>query len=93
MIAADNIVVTDYVPTPGMMFESGIAGNVAAGWMDVAGNPTTTLSVANGDLPMGGLAPGEEVFVDIYLTIDAPLPAGATLDNFAEISDVNRRVR
>ena len=84
MIAADNIVVSDYVPVA-MSFESGIAGN--AGWSEVAaGLVQRTLSVANGGLPAGGLLPGQDIEVSLYLTLSSPLPAGTQVDNYGEIS-------
>ena len=88
-IPADNIVVTDYLPTD-LSFEPGAGDgtddNTSLGWMDVAGNPTATLSVTDGQLPAGGLAPGTSATIDIYLTLASPLPAGADVSNFAEIS-------
>lgn len=83
-IAADNILVTDYVPTQ-MYFEGGIAGN--GNWAFAAGELQRTISVAAGDLPAGGLAPGAQVEVDLYLTLQDPLPAGVAVNNFAEITD------
>ncbi|MEZ4984357.1 MAG: SdrD B-like domain-containing protein [Saprospiraceae bacterium] len=87
MIAADNIEVIDYLPTDGSLYyEGGIAGNDNAGWDGSGGDPVRTLSVANGDIAAGGLMPGDSVEVSIYLTLNNPLPAGSTVDNFAEIT-------
>jgi hypothetical protein len=59
-IPADNIVVTDYVPT-NMTYETGIAGN--AGWAVVGGLLQRTLTVAGEELPVGGLLAGQQVEV------------------------------
>ncbi|MTB52277.1 DUF11 domain-containing protein [Lewinella sp. W8] len=87
MIAADNIELVDYLPADGSLYyEGGIMGNDDAGWsLNGDGNPMRTLSVANGGLP-DPLEPSEEIEVSIFLTLDNPLPAGATVDNFAEIA-------
>jgi uncharacterized repeat protein (TIGR01451 family) len=83
-IAADNILVSDYVPAQ-MYFEGGITGN--GGWTQVGALVQRTISVANGDLPAGGLQPTDSVEVDLYLTLNAPLPGGLSIDNFAEVTD------
>ncbi|WP_217642170.1 T9SS type A sorting domain-containing protein [Neolewinella agarilytica] len=90
-IPADNVTVTDYLPAElsfEMMAGNGTDDNTSLGWTDVAGNPTATLSVAGGQLPAGGLAPGASASIDIFLTLASPLlPPGTQIDNFAEISD------
>ncbi|WP_222707079.1 DUF11 domain-containing protein [Neolewinella aurantiaca] len=90
-IPADNIEVTDYLPAElgfEMMAGNGIDDNSTLGWSLVAGNPTTTLTVADGELPAGGLAPDASVSIDLFLTLASPLlPPGTQIDNFAEISD------
>jgi|GEM_PF-478584 len=83
-IAADNILVSDYVPAQ-MYFEGGISGN--SGWTQVGALVQRTISVANGDLPAGGLAPTDSVEVDLYLTLNAPLPGGLSINNYAEVTD------
>ncbi len=80
-IAADNIKVTDYVPA-GMSFD----GTLNPGWVVSLGKYQRTLSVANGGLPAGGLASGATIAIEIALTVDAPLAAGTSLVNFAEIT-------
>ncbi len=78
-IAADNIVVTDYVPA--------CMTNVDPDWSgDDAGPVMTTLSVANGGLPAGGLAPDDIVQVDITLNVSATADSDCDLTNWAEIS-------
>jgi len=89
-LAADNIVITDYVPA-NMSFEFGVAPQ-NANWLPASnvagpGMITRTLSVANGALPVGGLAIGATYTVDVALTITSPLlPPGTVLTNLAEIS-------
>jgi uncharacterized repeat protein (TIGR01451 family) len=87
MIAADQIEIVDYLPADGaLIYQGGVAGNDDAGWsLNGDGNPIRTLSVANGGLT-AALEPGEEVEVSIFLTLNNPLPAGTTVDNFAEIA-------
>ncbi|MEM7575506.1 MAG: hypothetical protein AAF433_21560 [Bacteroidota bacterium] len=86
MIAADQIEVIDYLPADGsLIYEGGIAGNDDAGWDGSGGDPVRTLSVANGGLTTA-LEPGDSTEVSIFLTLANPLPAGAMVDNFAEIT-------
>ncbi|MBK8704932.1 MAG: DUF11 domain-containing protein [Saprospiraceae bacterium] len=80
-IPANNIVVTDYLPAT-LNFIAAL--NPA--WTLVAGNPTTTISVAQGELPAGGLAPNSYVDVNLVLVLDNPLPPGTHVVNTAEIS-------
>ncbi len=75
---ADNIVVTDYLPTCMTLND--------ADWTDNNdGTASITLSTANGALVGGPLAPGQSVLVDIQFTVDAC--ATGTIMNWAEISD------
>ncbi|MCB0608172.1 MAG: DUF11 domain-containing protein [Lewinella sp.] len=83
LIAADNILVTDYIPA-GLNFEADL--NPDWTFITANGNAQTTLTIADGDLPAGGLAPGESVSVDIVLVLDAPIPANTAITNIAEIS-------
>ncbi|MCB0611592.1 MAG: DUF11 domain-containing protein, partial [Lewinella sp.] len=82
MIAADNIVVQDNVPGA-MVYEGGITGNDDEGWSFSGGIVTRTINV--GDELTAALQPGESVEVDIYLTLNDPLPAGTQVRNIAEI--------
>ncbi|TXF80701.1 DUF11 domain-containing protein, partial [Neolewinella aurantiaca] len=87
-IAADNVLVTDYLPADmSLIYEGGVMGNDDAGWAVAAAGIQRTLTVADGDLPAGGLAPGTTASVEVFLTLASPLPAGSTVDNFAEISE------
>ena len=71
---ADSILITDYLP-------SGLTNN-SGSWV---GNDTL-LTIADGGLPAGGLAPDATVAVDITLTIGNSVSADS-LVNYAEISD------
>ncbi|MCB0244323.1 MAG: DUF11 domain-containing protein, partial [Anaerolineae bacterium] len=82
LIPADNIEITDYVPS-GFTFNAGL--NPA--WSAVASGASTTLEVSAGELPAGGLAPGASTTVDIILTVNGGLSSGTQLVNVAEISD------
>ena len=85
MIPADSILVTDYIPSD-MYFEGGIAGN--GDWVEnQPGQVQRRISVAGGELAAGGLLPQDSVVVDLYLTLNDPLPANLTIDNFAEITE------
>ena len=76
-IAADNIQVTDYVPSDFALNDADWSGS----------NPANiTLTVANGDLPAGGLLPGESTTVDITLTVLMTAVNGDTYVNEGEIS-------
>ena len=82
-VSADNITVTDYIPN-GLTFNP--LSNTA--WIDnLNGTAETILSVANGGLPAGGLAPNGQVTVDIILDVAHNAPQGFTLVNWAEISE------
>ncbi|SER50018.1 DUF7507 domain-containing protein, partial [Neolewinella agarilytica] len=86
-IAADNVLVTDYLPADmSLTYDGTITGNDDAGWAAATAGVQRTLTIANGDLPAGGLAPGATASVEVFLTLANPLPAGSTVDNFAEIS-------
>ncbi len=78
-VAADNVEVTDYIPTCMSLND----GN----WTLVGTNAVTTLSVANGDLPAGGIPPMGMASVQITLTLDNPVPVDCNLNNWAEISN------
>ncbi len=81
-VSADNISVTDYIPT-GLNFEA--LSNSA--WVDnLDGTATAILSVANGLLPVGGLASGTQASIDIILNVAHNAPQGMNLMNWAEIS-------
>ncbi|MBK7343136.1 MAG: hypothetical protein IPJ06_08600 [Saprospiraceae bacterium] len=73
MVEASNIELTDYVPT-GMTYVQADNPN----WSLVGGKPTTTITSI--------LAPGNLVSRTIILTVNNPLPAGNSLQNWAEIS-------
>ncbi|MEZ5030635.1 MAG: gliding motility-associated C-terminal domain-containing protein [Saprospiraceae bacterium] len=73
MIAASNIELTDYVPT-GMTFVA--ADN--PGWSFSAGKAKTTITSV--------LAPGGLTSRTLVLTVNNPLAAGTSLQNWAEIS-------
>ena len=73
MIAASNIELTDYVPA-GMTFVA--ADN--PGWTFSAGKAKTTITSV--------LAPGGLTSRTLILTVNNPLPAGTSLQNWAEIS-------
>ncbi len=77
-IAADNILVTDYIPSCMVLNDND--------WTAAGSDANYTMTVANGDLPTGGLLPNEEASVQITLTILNPVPAGCSLTNWAEIS-------
>ncbi|MEZ5039325.1 MAG: T9SS type A sorting domain-containing protein [Saprospiraceae bacterium] len=81
MIAADNIEVSDYVPM-GLNFDADLNPD----WADNNGLIQTTLTVAAGELPLGGLQPGQKDTVSILLVVSAPYPAGASIINVAEIA-------
>ncbi|OAV43052.1 hypothetical protein A3850_000410 [Lewinella sp. 4G2] len=68
-IIADNIELVDYVPA-GFLFDPALN----PGWMlNADGNPTTTLSVADGTLAEDGLEPGESTTTQIILTVAPPM--------------------
>jgi gliding motility-associated-like protein/uncharacterized repeat protein (TIGR01451 family) len=73
LVAANNIELTDYVPA-GLTFVP--ADNPT--WTFSAGKATTTITSV--------LAPGGLTSRTLILTVNNPLPAGTTLQNWAEIS-------
>lgn len=75
-IAADNILVTDYIPSVQTLAD--------ANWTAAGSNATRVLNVGD-ELPAGGLLPGDTAIVNITLKLDAPLEAGAEIKNWAEI--------
>jgi|GEM_PF-1317259 len=80
-VSADVITVTDYIPTEMEL-------TTPSPWTDnMDGTASIILSAANGDLPVGGLAPnGGQTAIDITLTLVSNLPVGTTVTNTAEIS-------
>ena len=76
-IAADNIEIVDYIPSCLSLADPDWTGTNPAFY---------TMSVAGGDLPAGGLLPGQTAFVDITLMVDAAATLGCDLVNFAEIA-------
>jgi uncharacterized repeat protein (TIGR01451 family) len=81
MIPADSVLITDYVPA-GLNFDASLNPT----WVDNGGLIQTTLAIADGEIPAGGLLPGQSDTVQILLVLDSPLPAGTRIENFAEIS-------
>jgi len=77
-IAADSIQITDYIPTDMTL--------VDPTWTAGTGTASRYLSVAGGDLPAGGLAPGATDSVDILLRVSGSVAANTVIQNWAEIS-------
>ena len=77
-INADNILIADYLPACMTLSDPNWTG---------AGPIFYTASVANGDLPLGGLAPGASVSVDLTLLLDLGATSACDLTNVAEIAD------
>jgi gliding motility-associated-like protein/uncharacterized repeat protein (TIGR01451 family) len=76
----DSIQITDYIPTNSTYFDNGE-------WtMVTVSNYNRLLTVANGDLPAGGLLPGQSDTARIRLQLASPLAAGTLIENFSEIS-------
>jgi len=78
-IPADSIEISDYLPTDMTLND--------AAWTEVTPTlATRTLTVSDGDLPLGGLLPGD--FVDVNITVDLStlVEGGTSVTNFAEIS-------
>jgi hypothetical protein len=65
-------------------------------WTGPPNGPVSTeLTVANGNLPPGGLLPGASVEIDITLNLSLNTPANLVIMNWAEISashDINGRI-
>ncbi|MBC6994233.1 DUF11 domain-containing protein, partial [Lewinella lacunae] len=67
-IPADNIELIDFIPA-GFLFDAGLNPD----WADNAdGTASTTLTVMDGELPDGGLLPGQNVTIQIVLTVAEP---------------------
>ncbi|MBK8704931.1 MAG: DUF11 domain-containing protein [Saprospiraceae bacterium] len=82
-IAADNIEITDYLPNQ-LLFDN----DLNPGWVFISGNRArTTLRASEGELPAGGLLPGESITVILQLVLNNPLPQGLQITNWAEISN------
>jgi uncharacterized repeat protein (TIGR01451 family) len=79
---ADNITVTDFYP-PELILNDPLwnAGPTIGGLATV----TRTVSVANGVLPPGGLAPGTFIELPISFQLDTDIPPSSEV-NYAEIS-------
>ena len=77
-IAADNIELIDYIPACMSLAD--------AGWTLSGSDAIRTLSVANGDLPATGLAPGSSVDVTIVLMLSASADLSCDLTNWSEIT-------
>jgi len=82
-IAADNIPVVDFIPA-GMTLDMSFGNWVPVG----AGTAVTdTFTVADAELPSGGLAPGTSVTFQIQLVLDVPLAGDLTFRNIAELGE------
>ncbi|WP_175489232.1 SdrD B-like domain-containing protein, partial [Neolewinella agarilytica] len=80
-IAADNIAVVDFVPD-GYTFDASLNND----WVATSAGAMTILTVADMELPMGGLLPETSATVQILLTVNNPqLPGTMDLRNIAEI--------
>ena len=79
-IAANNITVTDYIPSQMTLND--------ADWTAAGANATILLNIGQ-ELPVGGLLPGDSVIVDITLRVNSPLPANQKITNWAEISSTS----
>ncbi len=79
LIPADNIQITDYIPS-GMTY-------VSSGWTIVSGTEVNRTIVAGAGLPVGGLLPGDSASTTIKTRVNAPYVNGTSLQNFAEISN------
>jgi uncharacterized repeat protein (TIGR01451 family) len=72
----DSIQITDYIPTNSTYFDNGE-------WtMVTVSNYNRLLTVANGDLPAGGLLPGQSDTARIRLQLASPLAAGTLIEKF-----------
>jgi len=81
LVAANNIQVTDYVPAELTLND--------ADW-SLSGSLATITLNAGQELPVGGLAAGASVNVDVTFTVNSPLPANTKITNWAERSQVLR---
>ncbi len=84
MITADNIEVVDFIPS-GMTFV-GPADFTFDGGTNTA-SATFVAGAANGVIPVGGLLPGTSATATIQLMVTAPVAAGTSLRNIAELGD------
>lgn len=80
MIPADNIEVTDYIPTGMALMDNPLV------WVP-NGTLATRVLTAGNELPVGGLLPGDDVTVSITLKVPDPIAENTKLVNWAEISD------
>ena len=83
-IAADNIPVVDFIPE-GLTLDMSFGNWEMAGSGDGFTSVVDTFTVADGELPAGGLQPGMVATVQIQLVLDAPFMSGSTLRNVAEL--------
>ncbi len=84
MITADNIEVVDFIPS-GMT----LVGPADFTFDAATGTASATFMAgdANGVIPTGGLLPGTSATATIQLMVTAPVAAGTSLRNVAEIGD------
>ena len=78
-VYADSIEITDYIPSNMTLSDANWDGSNP-------GVATRVLTVGNGELPSGGLAPGTAVTTMIVLKVSNTAPANSTITNWAEIS-------
>ncbi|MBK7343130.1 MAG: DUF11 domain-containing protein [Saprospiraceae bacterium] len=78
-IPADQIEITDYIPSDMTFVPSG-------NWVLNGDSATVVLSVAGGDLSTGGLTSGNSVTVDIQLMVNTNATPQTEITNWAEIS-------
>ena len=83
-IAADNIPIVDFIPD-GLTLDMSFGNWMVVGGGDGFTSVSDTFTVADGELPAGGLLPGMSDTVQIRLVLDAPFTGGATLRNVAEL--------
>jgi uncharacterized repeat protein (TIGR01451 family) len=76
-IAADNIEITDYIPTEMDLWDSD--------WT-LTGSKAKVILNAGQELLVGGLLPGDSAFVDITLKAKSPIAPNLIITNWAEIS-------
>ena len=77
----DNITIQDVIPN-GFSFDPALNPS----WTEVNGIATTTLSVAGGSLPAGGLGLNQSARVTIVLTVNRNVPQSTALENFGSIT-------
>ena len=76
-IPADQIEITDYIPSDMTFVPSG-------NWVLNGDSASVILSVAGNDLPAGGLTSGNSVSVDIQLMVNANVSPATQITNWAE---------